>query len=536
MIGQMKGWLFLAVAIVPICLGWYEAITFEGGNAFSDTDELAFDSWDCLDNPTNARCTPIPDVNCTLDAGRDSNFSLRIDMSDGTGEVDLREAMPDVGAGDNIWVRLYIKHAPGFDWGSYNGGSSIRKGIRVTRSGGGSHIGPRGGILQYTTENQLTGTGSYLSNWSLADWYDNEWHAWEFSLQNISTDTEKAMAWMDGELILKTSFGDLHQDPDYLPFIEVRIFDTFNDAMNQGTLWMDDVFITNETPSQTDSEGNPIIGTKGEPTLLLHEDFDSQSTGLTCQHTGDAASECGVATCGSGAFTYVPDNYDGGQGYSMDINYSYLCGEYQTRSNHVWKSYVETGTGQHFIRMWFKNQGLDSGVGWANKFGRSGHTDDPNYNDAHMEWHYEKRADLNYTWYLAKGYPEPDNVGSWNNLDDDWHKLEIFYQYDNPIGACNGIVRMWVDDELLGENTSTCLNAPGYEHYNRFWFTSNAAYDANGSWRIDEIEVWDGIPEDTAIDTQVIREHVDDWRDGLMQIRELMDEIQEWKSSTGRQR
>jgi len=243
---KLKLLVVILILFPSFCHAWNYDLNFESGQITGQAD-----SWSSIDNVHGGQ-TIIDSTKANT--GTHSSKSI---LSAGSGELDLRKTINTLSQGQSIWIRVYLTHEPGFNWGPYNSGSSIRKGIRLGSPIGGDQIGPRSGNIEITTEDKVGtsqtryNTGFPLSQFTVTD----RWLSWEVACTNIGTADERYYAWFDGVNYLNVS-----NQHNTAAISSINFFDNFNDYMNAGTLYIDDVYITNETPAKQDVQGNYMIG------------------------------------------------------------------------------------------------------------------------------------------------------------------------------------------------------------------------------------------------------------------------------------
>jgi len=205
--------------------------------------------------------------------------------------------------GDEIWVRLRIKFPGDFEF-NQNGRNKFLR-LR-TFSGTGVHEGyndlylnhPPGvstwppddngaanGPLQYIFEGEQQWYN--MGDYSAGDQFPalGEWHTIEYYLRlddQKGTEGGNSMvrAWLNGELLGETNARNTLSTPE--SYIESLYLFTFWDndgAHKTQKLWVDDIIVTSDTPSDLDAQGNPFVGLGNIPELLGDFDEDGDTDG-----------------------------------------------------------------------------------------------------------------------------------------------------------------------------------------------------------------------------------------------------------------
>jgi len=103
-----------------------------------------------------------------------------------------------------------------------------------------------------------------------------------------------------------------------------------------------------------------------------------------------------------------------------------------------------------------------------------------------------------YNSYISEGegsvYGRPLIVGGGN--DGAWHHYEVYIRYESSFGATDGIWRLWEDGELCWERTDAhWLRTSTGKIQNLRFIHYTLGADASSGWQIDDIEVWNGMPD-----------------------------------------
>jgi hypothetical protein len=232
-----KAWAFASLLFLFLnenAFSWTITIDHETGNTSQWTE---IDPRDCV-------------VSITTNAAgiRSGSYGLSC-VCNNSEQIELRKTITStITSGGNIWVRVYVKLVSGFDWGS-----GFHKGIRMVVYGStaGGYAGIVGENIQLLNEQP---SARYYSDPS-TDWpVDDSWHCFEYAVTNRRTASEYHRVWFDGDLIIEAN----HQSSYDVG--SISLFDYFNNYNTSGTMYIDDVIITNEQPSKQDADGNYMIG------------------------------------------------------------------------------------------------------------------------------------------------------------------------------------------------------------------------------------------------------------------------------------
>jgi hypothetical protein len=104
-------------------------------------------------------------------------------------------------------------------------------------------------------------------------------------------------------------------------------------------------------------------------------------------------------------------------------------------------------------------------------------------------------------WGLAN---EPDHQAEFSDSSFQWHHVEIWIRYDNPAGAGNGAMKLLIDGNACIDKTNVTFTKSGYPSYTRFSIPSNmttTGSQAPNYYFVDEVEIWDGLPDDSSQET-----------------------------------
>ncbi len=100
------------------------------------------------------------------------------------------------------------------------------------------------------------------------------------------------------------------------------------------------------------------------------------------------------------------------------------------------------------------------------------------------------------SYYDELGYTRETYVAvSPNAVDGIWHSFEIYVHY-NDYGFSNGLLRVWFDgnEKITYSSAQFIISNGGKISRMCFGYFHNKAAISSG-WQIDDIEIWDGIPE-----------------------------------------
>jgi hypothetical protein len=169
--------------------------------------------------------------------------------------------------GDEFWFRAWIYYPNGFDFSNTGVGVKTLR-VNTSKSGGGNEgyfdmltRGSSGVTVnieqtrnEFTNNNpQWKGIGPPITT--------GVWHAFEYYAK-LSSSSGKGVfrAWVDGKLILDDTSSNLISSSSEATF--AYLWSYFNGGSGKDQeAYVDDVIITNETPSAVDSQGNRFIGT-----------------------------------------------------------------------------------------------------------------------------------------------------------------------------------------------------------------------------------------------------------------------------------
>jgi len=171
--------------------------------------------------------------------------------------------------GDELWYRVMAYFPTGWSF-SCGGCTEGVKFMRIhTASSNGSNEGYIGTLISPYDPNKLK-IGTEV-NPSHFDWPDplgpvierNRWHAFEIYIKFSSDKSHPNgiyRAWVDGKMVYEnTSYPSLVSDSSYSDL--AYLFTYWNNgAPKTQTAFVDEIILTNETPSRRDSNGNPYIG------------------------------------------------------------------------------------------------------------------------------------------------------------------------------------------------------------------------------------------------------------------------------------
>lgn len=110
---------------------------------------------------------------------------------------------------------------------------------------------------------------------------------------------------------------------------------------------------------------------------------------------------------------------------------------------------------------------------------------------------YTNRYVNSFSFYQNSGMRETYVQSPNGNINDGrWHHYEIYLKYETSYGAGNGIWRVWEDGKLVWDrnNITFLTSSDGKFTSIRFIHYTGGALASSG-WQIDDIEIWDGIPD-----------------------------------------
>ena len=168
--------------------------------------------------------------------------------------------------GDEIWYRAWIYYPTGFDFS--HGGVGIKTLRIATKNSGGKGEGHFDMLTKGSEGVTVSMEQSRTEFHSKNDWKGigpkitpGVWHAFEYYAK-LSSVSGKGVyrAWVDGKLILEdTTTPTIKSSSSYLPY--AYLWSYYNGGAPQDQqAYVDDLIITNETPSAIDSHGNRFIG------------------------------------------------------------------------------------------------------------------------------------------------------------------------------------------------------------------------------------------------------------------------------------
>ena len=247
--------------VMSIIVGWILVFFSASAGAWSIGSD--FDS-----QAIGSACTPFWDGNydstISSDRGSSGSQSCRMKVTNGGstwgGGMDLTG---DLQTGDEIWIRLRTYAPAGFSTYVAPSRGGKLKFIRITeRSSSGTPARldwywPNRVILERDDVWQYPNSGYDMTT--------GVWETWEmyvmFDKNSVDNGgTGRVRLWKNGTLIGDlTARGTLWSDATRV--VDVRIFDHWNGGAPQTQhLYLDDLVVTNDPPSTTDSAGNRYIG------------------------------------------------------------------------------------------------------------------------------------------------------------------------------------------------------------------------------------------------------------------------------------
>ena len=204
-----------------------------------------------------------------------SRFDWRVGeagYSTNTGQIIYPGTVPRHG---EVWIRAYYYFESGWQW---NG-----QGTKIMRNHN-SHSD--GSHAKYTSIYTRSGQVSISIEPSAEDYeaassayFDiGSWQCIEIYVYNDETDGIVRI-WKDGILLIETTtYGTMEQVGDYSNYS--FLMSTWNTGPSRDQYnWIDDVIVTNETPANTDTAGNPMIGLD-DPTYQCSDSIDNDGDTL----------------------------------------------------------------------------------------------------------------------------------------------------------------------------------------------------------------------------------------------------------------
>jgi hypothetical protein len=300
--------LVVFILLIPsVCFCWTQNLTFESGTT---TGSDAFTCVNCnMAHPT------AESTICTATTGYVHSGTYALKNVIETGDYDVnnhKDLMGTIASGESIWIRLYVRFEAGF----YRG-NSFNKGLRFWMSDGhGSYVGSVSNYFSLLTESPgVRYDSASITQQQFIDSGTGAWVRWEYCILNFSTASERHIVWVGTTMHI----NQVHESsPDSING-DFSLWDQFNDALAgnnpTGTVYVDDIVITNETPSNT-CDGYPCIGSSdivAAPQVFPGaEGYGTDTTGG--RHTGaqlcvvnstDAGS---TGYCGTGGSPSLPTN------------------------------------------------------------------------------------------------------------------------------------------------------------------------------------------------------------------------------------
>jgi len=240
-------------------------IVFTSGNAFAWTRSSNFDSGSAGQNAIGTSGFDYAGRATTYSSdfsvsGTKSAKMLWTQGSEGFAEDHGEYSITTVPNGGNIWIRGYFYFPSGFDFTA----APVSKFIRLKLSTGG-YISlffnanvpstPTVGKLVESNDSSTHSLQMDVPNSAIST---GSWHCVEMHVR-LSTTAPLFRAWLDGKLVLNdTSNKQVLSDTTSSL---IYIMTNWNGGVPKSqSQYMDDIVITTDTPSQVDSNGNPMIG------------------------------------------------------------------------------------------------------------------------------------------------------------------------------------------------------------------------------------------------------------------------------------
>jgi len=248
--------------------GWTIRANFETGNV-GDVAQRIPDAFHTTASRSLIANSPVlngsQSASCTIDEG-----------STGGGWGGSFNYPQVLREGDSVWWRMNYYYPAGFDFscGCTEGTKHMR--IHVSRENA-SNVGYLGNLVMggstggyIVCASEVAAAGEFTANNYTSGNYDkftngeviprDTWMTVEFQVKFGLAGFGEYRCWQDGILILEDlQSRTLSASTDYSDFVYLLNYWN-NGAPRTQTLYVDDIILTSETPSNTDANGNPYIG------------------------------------------------------------------------------------------------------------------------------------------------------------------------------------------------------------------------------------------------------------------------------------
>jgi hypothetical protein len=167
--------------------------------------------------------------------------------------------------GHEIWYRAYFYFPSGWSWKNSQNLGSVIKMMRIrTNSNHLSVFAGTPGDIIYSNEvaDVQSGNGSPVvgTNWDIGRWQCMEFYV------KLSATNPISRIWKDGVLLYEDTTSKTIPANGSVTNPYILFGNWNNGSPKQQYAYVDDIIITDVTPSQIDSKGNPMIGpTNGNP-------------------------------------------------------------------------------------------------------------------------------------------------------------------------------------------------------------------------------------------------------------------------------
>ena len=226
-------------------------------------------------------------TDCTFDNSEkhSGNKSFRCRLPTGshgeTSKWELAQSTPHVSVGDEIWFRTWVKVPADFQWSPDRAGTKFMR--LQTFSGNGAtklYINAYNKTNGILVENWAPGVNNFYGTLGVSSsstvvndsprlgyssGVANGWEAVEVYVKVGGAGQGIFRSWRNGKLWFEDKLNATTQDSG--GYIQgATLFGHYSNASNEAgspkdqSIWVDDVVITNERPSNTDSKGNPYTG------------------------------------------------------------------------------------------------------------------------------------------------------------------------------------------------------------------------------------------------------------------------------------
>jgi hypothetical protein len=173
----------------------------------------------------------------------------------GAGEYGIVDYPGQVSSGGEVWVRAYFYFGTPWSWASYNGQYSMIKILRgaATNVGGFlSVFADSSGTIVLSNEpgdkQTLTNSTFDIGKWQCIEMY-----------VKLSPTQGVFRIWKNGVLIAEDKSTRTLNGGTYAAC--AYMMSQWNNGVSQNqNMYMDDIVVTSDRPSQVDAQGNPMIG------------------------------------------------------------------------------------------------------------------------------------------------------------------------------------------------------------------------------------------------------------------------------------